>query len=428
MRRTTSSSARATRSTSGSSRDSCRRSTTTGTSTRTSTPGCIASAARRSRPRHDLVDGKCPEHDREPEWIEERNWFFRLSSFQEQLLELYERADFVLPGIPRERGAQLHRGRPPGLLDQPRRPDVGDPDPVGSGFGRLRLGGCPRQLPQRADLRAPRRGPGRRRSGRRSGTCSRRTSCASTASTGPRCCSPPDTSRRGSSSSTGTCCSTTGRSRSRSGTSSTRSICSTSTASIRSGSGARGQSRSARTARPRSKGIHERYERELGNDLGNLLSRTTAMVARYRDGTLRALPSPDGAVAAALAPLACRRRGAARRLRHHGSAGANLGGRARAQPRGRDDGALAAGEGRRARRRPRPGALRPRRRPPCRCVALSAYVPETAAAILRRCSSRPRSTGRSSPTASPPRRRGSRPRRRSSRASSCPRRSRPDRA
>jgi methionyl-tRNA synthetase len=34
-------------------------------------------------------------------------------------------------------------------------------------------------------------------------------------------------------------------------------------------------------------GLHERYERELGNDLGNLLSRTTAMVARYRDGRLR---------------------------------------------------------------------------------------------------------------------------------------------
>ena len=37
-------------------------------------------------------------------------------------------------------------------------------------------------------------------------------------------------------------------------------------------------------------GVHERYERELGNDLGNLLSRTTAMVARYRDGRLRAAP------------------------------------------------------------------------------------------------------------------------------------------
>ncbi|MBW3592079.1 MAG: methionine--tRNA ligase [Actinobacteria bacterium] len=33
-------------------------------------------------------------------------------------------------------------------------------------------------------------------------------------------------------------------------------------------------------------GLHERYERELANDLGNLLSRTTAMIARYRGGRL----------------------------------------------------------------------------------------------------------------------------------------------
>jgi methionyl-tRNA synthetase len=32
--------------------------------------------------------------------------------------------------------------------------------------------------------------------------------------------------------------------------------------------------------------LHERYERELGNELGNLVSRTTAMIARYRDGRL----------------------------------------------------------------------------------------------------------------------------------------------
>jgi methionyl-tRNA synthetase len=34
-------------------------------------------------------------------------------------------------------------------------------------------------------------------------------------------------------------------------------------------------------------GLHERYERELGDDLGNLLSRTTAMIARFREGSLR---------------------------------------------------------------------------------------------------------------------------------------------
>ena len=40
-------------------------------------------------------------------------------------------------------------------------------------------------------------------------------------------------------------------------------------------------------------GLHERYERELGNDLGNLLSRTTAMVARYRDGKLPVVDGSD---------------------------------------------------------------------------------------------------------------------------------------
>jgi methionyl-tRNA synthetase len=46
----------------------------------------------------ELVDGKCPEHGTEPEWIEETNYFFRLSAFQQPLLDLYdERPDFVLP-------------------------------------------------------------------------------------------------------------------------------------------------------------------------------------------------------------------------------------------------------------------------------------------------------------------------------------------
>jgi methionyl-tRNA synthetase len=43
-------------------------------------------------------DGLCSEHGIKPEWIEERNWFFRLSTFEDQLLRLYdERPDFVLP-------------------------------------------------------------------------------------------------------------------------------------------------------------------------------------------------------------------------------------------------------------------------------------------------------------------------------------------
>ncbi len=59
---------------------------------------CVGCEAFKSE--DELVDGKCPLHDREPEWIEEKNYFFRLSSFQEQLLEIYDsRRDFVLPSF-----------------------------------------------------------------------------------------------------------------------------------------------------------------------------------------------------------------------------------------------------------------------------------------------------------------------------------------
>jgi methionyl-tRNA synthetase len=43
-------------------------------------------------------DGLCPDHLVAPEWIEEKNWFFRLSAYQERLLALYdERPDLVRP-------------------------------------------------------------------------------------------------------------------------------------------------------------------------------------------------------------------------------------------------------------------------------------------------------------------------------------------
>jgi len=46
----------------------------------------------------ELVDGRCPDHGTEPEWLEEKNWFFRLSAYQDRLLQLYDdRPDFVLP-------------------------------------------------------------------------------------------------------------------------------------------------------------------------------------------------------------------------------------------------------------------------------------------------------------------------------------------
>jgi methionyl-tRNA synthetase len=46
----------------------------------------------------DLVDGKCPLHGTEPEVVKEENYFFRLSSYAGRLVELYEsRSEFIRP-------------------------------------------------------------------------------------------------------------------------------------------------------------------------------------------------------------------------------------------------------------------------------------------------------------------------------------------
>src|SRR4051812_21858641 len=49
----------------------------------------------------ELVDGRCPIHGTVAEWIEEKNYFFRLSKYQDTLLELYAQDDFVLPDFRR---------------------------------------------------------------------------------------------------------------------------------------------------------------------------------------------------------------------------------------------------------------------------------------------------------------------------------------
>ncbi len=46
----------------------------------------------------DLVDGACPVHLTRPDWIKERNYFFRLSAYRDRLLAHYEaHPDFVAP-------------------------------------------------------------------------------------------------------------------------------------------------------------------------------------------------------------------------------------------------------------------------------------------------------------------------------------------
>jgi methionyl-tRNA synthetase len=46
----------------------------------------------------EIVAGLCPVHQSPVEWVEEQNWFFRLSAFADRLLDLYEREPrFVVP-------------------------------------------------------------------------------------------------------------------------------------------------------------------------------------------------------------------------------------------------------------------------------------------------------------------------------------------
>ncbi len=46
----------------------------------------------------ELIDGLCPDHKTEPEFVSEQNYFFRLSKYQKPLLDFYnENQDFVAP-------------------------------------------------------------------------------------------------------------------------------------------------------------------------------------------------------------------------------------------------------------------------------------------------------------------------------------------
>ena len=314
----------------------------------------------------ELVDGKCPEHDVEPEWIEERNWFFRLSAYQEQLLALYdERPDFVLPGFRANEARSFIEG---GLQDFSISreglswgiPIPWDTDQVAyvwadalvnylSALSYARPGEdlVPRFWPVARHLLAK---------------DILRFHCvywpAMLLAAGydvPRQLFVHGyllLNDRKISKSLGNVLDPLDLIDVY-GADAVRFWCARSVSF--------GQDGVASV-----EGVRERYERELGNDLGNLLSRTTAMVARYRHGSARRRPVRR--LRGRCDPRAPRRRRrrAPRRVRPDGGAGADLGGRARPQPSRRGDGAVAAGEGREARGRARPRSLRPGRRAPCR--------------------------------------------------------------
>jgi methionyl-tRNA synthetase len=59
----------------------------------------------------DLIDGLCPIHNTKPEWIKEKNYFFRLSKYQQPLLDFYrEHPTFLEPDIRRNEILRLIEG------------------------------------------------------------------------------------------------------------------------------------------------------------------------------------------------------------------------------------------------------------------------------------------------------------------------------
>jgi methionyl-tRNA synthetase len=76
-------------------------------------PYCVS--CEEFKPESDVVDGNCPIHLTPVEWLEEENYFFPLSKYQEPLLRLYEeRPEFVLPGFRRNEVVSFVKG---GLRD-----------------------------------------------------------------------------------------------------------------------------------------------------------------------------------------------------------------------------------------------------------------------------------------------------------------------
>ncbi|MCA9365623.1 methionine--tRNA ligase [Candidatus Kaiserbacteria bacterium] len=58
----------------------------------------------------DLVDGKCPDHQKEPEEIEEENYFFKLSNYQEYLEEYLSQEGVIVPDFRRQEALNFVKG------------------------------------------------------------------------------------------------------------------------------------------------------------------------------------------------------------------------------------------------------------------------------------------------------------------------------
>jgi methionyl-tRNA synthetase len=72
-------------------------------------PYCVSCEA--FKPEKDLVDGLCPIHGTKPEWIKEKNHFFRLSRYRDALLSHFEaHPEFLQPDVRRNEILRLLEG------------------------------------------------------------------------------------------------------------------------------------------------------------------------------------------------------------------------------------------------------------------------------------------------------------------------------
>lgn len=58
----------------------------------------------------ELVDGKCPEHGSEPQLLHEKNYFFRLTNYEQYLLEYLERPGVIVPEWRRQEALNFVKG------------------------------------------------------------------------------------------------------------------------------------------------------------------------------------------------------------------------------------------------------------------------------------------------------------------------------
>ena len=105
------------------------------------------------------MDGKCPTCGSKVERLKEESYYFRLSKYQQPLLDFYEaNPDVRAAGLPLQRGADVRRSRPPGSEHQPHVVPVGHPGAGRSEARDVRLVRRADELPDRARLRLGRSG------------------------------------------------------------------------------------------------------------------------------------------------------------------------------------------------------------------------------------------------------------------------------